>query len=167
MTAVASNGHASAAAARDATISDVKEGIDQLNAAVQNFCASNDDIGDVADKAQRQQIIEAAQKVLNAVKRPDDVWVDGKLIESPSELSEAYYRRANHSGERRTANSFEVNMDIARLAACQLLFKWGAFEAIPVEGSISYPDLAVATKAEEALLSKFKIDTLILAMVCS
>lgn len=44
-------------------------------------------------------------------------------------------------------------MDIARFAACQLLFKWGAFEAIPVEGSISYQDLAIATKAEEALLS--------------
>lgn len=44
-------------------------------------------------------------------------------------------------------------MDIARIAACQLLYKWGAFEAIPVEGSISYQDLADATEAEEALLS--------------
>lgn len=44
-------------------------------------------------------------------------------------------------------------MDIARFAACQLFYKWGAFEAIPVQGSISYQDLAVATKSEEALLS--------------
>lgn len=70
----------SAGAARDVTINDVKTGMDQLNAAVQSFCTSNEGIGDVADKAQRQQIIEAAQKVLNAVKRPDDVWVDSKPI---------------------------------------------------------------------------------------
>lgn len=81
MTAVVSNGHTSAAAARNVTISDVKIGMDQLNAAVQSFCTNNDDVGDVADKAQRQQIIEAAQKVLNAVKRPDDVWVDSKPIQ--------------------------------------------------------------------------------------
>lgn len=57
---------------------------------------------------------------------------------------------------RNKANAFEANMEIARFAASQLLYKWGAFEAIPVEGSISYQDLAVATKAEEALLSKYK-----------
>lgn len=51
---------------------------------------------------------------------------------------------------------FEVNMDIARIAASQLLYKWGAFEAIPVEGSISYQDLAAATKSEEALLSEYR-----------
>ncbi|KAK7727186.1 hypothetical protein SLS63_007237 [Diaporthe eres] len=122
MTAVAANGHACAAAARAATISDVKEGMDQLNAAVQGFSASDDGVGDAVDKAQRQRIIEAAQKVLNAVKKPDDVWVDS-------------------------------NMDIARIAASQLFYKWGGFEAIPVDGSISYQDLAVATKSEEALLS--------------
>lgn len=44
-------------------------------------------------------------------------------------------------------------MHIARLAASELFHKWGAFDAIPVEGSISYQDLAVATKSEEALLS--------------
>lgn len=47
-------------------------------------------------------------------------------------------------------------MDIARFAASQLFYKWGAFEAIPVEGSISYQDLAVATKSEEALLSEYR-----------
>lgn len=51
------------------------------------------------------------------------------------------------------ADTFEANMDIARIAAAQLFYKWGGFEAIPVEGSISYQDLAVATKSEEALLS--------------
>lgn len=90
MTVTASNGHMSAAATRDATITDVKDGMDQLNMAVQSFCSSNGDIGDVADKAQRQEIIEAAQSVLNAVKRPDDVWVDSKLCrtqpESPQRL---------------------------------------------------------------------------------
>lgn len=45
-------------------------------------------------------------------------------------------------------------MEIARFAAAQLFFKWGGFEAIPVEGRISYQDLAVATKAEEALISQ-------------
>lgn len=49
-------------------------------------------------------------------------------------------------------------MDIARLAASQLFYKWGGFEAIPVEGSISYQDLAVATKSEEALLSEYPSD---------
>lgn len=78
MTVVVPNGQASAAAARAATISDVKEGMDQLTAAVQSFSASDDSVGDVLDKTQRQQIIEAAHKVLNAVKRPDDVWVDSK-----------------------------------------------------------------------------------------
>ncbi|KAG8162552.1 hypothetical protein KVR01_008317 [Diaporthe batatas] len=117
----ASNDKMPAAAARDATIRDVKDGMDQLNAAVQGFCSS--DVDDAADKAQRQKIIEAAQNVLNSVKRPDDIWVD-------------------------------MNMDIARMAACQLLYKWGAFEAIPVDGSISYQDLAVATDAEEALLRR-------------
>lgn len=123
MTLVTANRSTSAAAARAATISDVKEGMDQLNSAVQGFSAGEDGVGDAVDKAQRQQIIEAAQKVLNAVKRPDDVWVD-------------------------------TNMDIARFAASQLFYKWGAFEAIPVEGSISYQDLAVATKSEEALLRR-------------
>lgn len=51
------------------------------------------------------------------------------------------------------AHTFEANMDIARIAASQLFYKWGGFEAIPVDGSISYQDLAVATKSEEALLS--------------
>lgn len=83
MTVVAANGHACAAAARAATISDVKEGMDQLNAAVQSFSASDDGVGDVVDKAQRQRIIEAAQKVLNGVKRPDDVWVDCKQLRNP------------------------------------------------------------------------------------
>lgn len=83
MTVVAANGHASAAAARAATISDVKEGMDQLNAAVQGFIASDDGVGDAVDKAQRQQIIEAAHKVLNAVKRPNDVWVECKYLRTP------------------------------------------------------------------------------------
>lgn len=78
MTVVAPNGQASAAAAKAATISDVKEGMDQLSAAVQSFSASGDNVDDVVDKTQRQQIIDAAHKVLNAVKRPDDVWVDSK-----------------------------------------------------------------------------------------
>lgn len=47
-------------------------------------------------------------------------------------------------------------MEIARFAASQLFFKWGGFEAIPVEGSMSYQDLAVATKSEEALLSEYR-----------
>lgn len=63
---------------------------------------------------------------------------------------------ARHAGERSIANFFEANMEIARFTACQLLYKWGAFEAIPVDGSISYQDLANAIKAEEALLSKYK-----------
>lgn len=83
MTVVVPNGQTSAAAARAAEISDVKDGMDQLNAAVQNFSASDGDVGDVADKTQRQQIIDAAHKVLNAVKRPDDVWVDSKLLQTP------------------------------------------------------------------------------------
>lgn len=83
MTVIVPNGQASTAAARAATISDVKDGMDQLNAAVQNFSASDGDVGDVVDKTQRQQIIDAAHKVLNAVKRPDDVWVDSKLPQSP------------------------------------------------------------------------------------
>lgn len=52
-----------------------------------------------------------------------------------------------------SSSHFEANMEIARFAAAQLFFKWGGFEAIPVEGSISYQELAVATKAEEALIS--------------
>lgn len=83
MTVVSANGAAPAAATRAVTISDVKEGMDQLNAAVQEFSASDDGAGDAVDKAQRQQIIEAAQKVLNAVKRPDDVWVDSKQPQAP------------------------------------------------------------------------------------
>lgn len=83
MTVIVPNGQASTAAARAATISDVKDGMDQLNAAVQSFSASDGDVGDVVDKTQRQQIIDAAHKVLNAVKRPDDVWVDSKLCQSP------------------------------------------------------------------------------------
>lgn len=47
-------------------------------------------------------------------------------------------------------------MEIARFAASQLFFKWGGFETIPVEGSISYQDLAAATKSEEALLSEYR-----------
>lgn len=83
MTLVTANRSTSAAAARAATISDVKEGMDQLNSAVQGFSAGEDGVGDAVDKAQRQQIIEAAQKVLNAVKRPDDVWVDSKELRTP------------------------------------------------------------------------------------
>lgn len=87
MTVVVPNGQASAAAVRAATISDVKDGMNQLNAAVQNYSASDGDVGDVADKTQRQQIIDAAHKVLNAVKRPDDVWVDSQYSKIPSGLS--------------------------------------------------------------------------------
>lgn len=83
MTIAVSNGQASAATTRAATISDMKDGMDQLNAAVQNFSASDGDVGDVVDKTQRQQIIDAAHKVLNSVKGPDDVWVDSKLRQSP------------------------------------------------------------------------------------
>lgn len=83
MTITVSNGQASAATTRAATISDVKDGMEQLNAAVQNFSASDGDVDDVVDKTQRQQIIDAAHKVLNAVKRPDDVWVDSKLPQPP------------------------------------------------------------------------------------
>lgn len=79
MTVAIPNGQASAAAVRAATISDVKDGMEQLNAAVQIFSAGDGDVADVVDKTQRQQIINAAHKVLNAVKRPDDVWVDSKL----------------------------------------------------------------------------------------
>lgn len=92
MTVTASNGHTSAAAARDAAVSDVKDGMDQLNAAVQSFCSGNNDVGDVADKAQRQKIIEAAQNVLNAVKRPDDVWVDSELYHPQSESPQRLLR---------------------------------------------------------------------------
>lgn len=83
MTIAVSNGQASVATTRAATISNVKDGMDQLNAAVQNFSASDGDVGDVVDKTQRQQIIDAAHKVLNAVKRPDDVWVDSKFPQTP------------------------------------------------------------------------------------
>ncbi|KAI3392444.1 hypothetical protein diail_5688 [Diaporthe ilicicola] len=123
MSAAAPNGHASVAAARGAAISDVKDATDQLNAAVDSLCATDGTVSDAVDKAQRQQVIEAAHKVLNAVQRPDDVWV-------------------------------EMHMNIARMAACELFYRWGAFEAIPVQGSISYRDLAVATKSEEALLRR-------------
>lgn len=84
MTELVSNGPESAAAARDATINDVREGMEQLSAAVHDYSVSGESVGDVADKAQRQQIIEAAQKVLDAVKRPDDVWVDSKLPQTPT-----------------------------------------------------------------------------------
>lgn len=83
MTELVSNGPESAVVAREATISDVREGMEQLSAAVHDFSASDESVGDVADKAQRQQIIEAAQKVLNAVKKPDDVWVDSRLPQNP------------------------------------------------------------------------------------
>lgn len=83
MTVVVPNGQTSAAAARAAEISDVKDGMDQLNAAVQKFSASDGDVGDVVDKTQRQQIIDAAHKVLNVVKRPDDVWVDSMFPQNP------------------------------------------------------------------------------------
>lgn len=83
MSAVAPKGHVPVATARDAAISDVKYATDQLNAAVNSFATSNGGVSDATDKTQRQQVIDAAQRVLNAVKRPDDVWVDSELFSAP------------------------------------------------------------------------------------
>lgn len=48
----------------------------------------------------------------------------------------------------------DMGMRISQYSAAQLFYEWKAFDAIPLEGSISFADLAAATGTEEALISK-------------
>ena len=47
----------------------------------------------------------------------------------------------------------DMSMKMAQYSAAQLFYEWKAFDLIPLEGSISYPELAAATETEEALMS--------------
>lgn len=95
---------------------------DKLNTAVQSFVSHFDDEDGAVDEAQRQQIIEAAHAVLNAVEKHNHMWWD-------------------------------MGMRLSQYSAAQLFYEWKAFDAIPLEGSISFADLAAATGTEEILMS--------------
>ena len=49
---------------------------DELNVAVKDFFANPEPFGNDVDKAQRRRIIDAAQRVITAVKDPADGWMD-------------------------------------------------------------------------------------------
>lgn len=111
------------AAARHESAEYIKAATEELSAAVKDFVTQGGDFSDNVDKVQRQTIIDAAQRIMDSVKRPDHRWHDfGQMT--------------------------------ALYASAQLFYEWGAFEAIPVEGSITYQELAAQTDTEEALLSK-------------
>lgn len=50
---------------------------------------------------------------------------------------------------------FDATAEVARLGANRLFWEWKAYDAIPVEGSISYAELAGKVEAEEALIREF------------
>lgn len=94
----------------------------ELNNAVAEFTANQPASGTDADKTQRRRIVDAAQKVMHAVRDPADEWVD-------------------------------MTGQIAAIAVNRLFWEWGVFEKIPLEGSISYSELAEAVGAEIPLIS--------------
>lgn len=95
---------------------------EELNNAVVEFTANQPAAGSDADKTQRRRIVDAAQKVMHAVRDPADEWVD-------------------------------MTGQIAAIAVNRLFWEWGVFAKIPLEGSISYSELAEAVGAELSLIS--------------
>jgi hypothetical protein len=99
---------------------DLQAATDELNAVVGDYMSRP---VDADDKGQRQQIIEAASKILAAAKDPSDQGMDaiGQLTV---------------------------------IAANRIFWEWGVFDEIPLEGSISYADLARKVNADVSLLSE-------------
>jgi hypothetical protein len=97
--------------------------VDELDVAVKDFFAKPEPFGNDADKAQRRRIIDAAQKLITAVKDPADEWLD-------------------------------VAGQMALMGANRLFTVWKVWDEIPLEGSISYADLAAKVDAEVSLLCK-------------
>ncbi|ROV90356.1 hypothetical protein VMCG_09732 [Cytospora schulzeri] len=112
-----------AATTRHETLKEVEAITKQLNAAVTEFVSNNDNASDDWDKAQRRTVIDAAQRILDTIRRPDDRWMHMAQVT-------AFY------------------------TAAQMFYEWEVFEIIPIEGSISYQDLAARTNTEEALLRR-------------
>jgi hypothetical protein len=98
----------------------------ELNAAVEKFTAdSNPDAPRVRD-------IEVAQRqsIMDAA---------SKLIRTIKEPTDQF---------------FEYSGLVGQMGALRLLWEWGVLDAIPLEGSISYAELATQTETEEALLGR-------------
>ena len=110
------------ATSREARIQ-VTAATDELNVAVKDFFAKPESFGNDVDTAQRRRIIDAAQKLITAVKDPADEWVD-------------------------------VSAQMALMAANRLFTVWKVWDEIPLEGSISYTDLAAKVDAEVSLLCR-------------
>ncbi|KAK1997564.1 O-methyltransferase [Colletotrichum falcatum] len=96
---------------------------EEVNAALESFVAEPGPAGGDLDKAQRRRIIEAATKLINAVKDPADEW-------------------------------FDTTAQVAELGAKRLFAEWRVYDRIPLQGSISYAELAAAVDAEEALIRR-------------
>lgn len=69
----------------------VTEAMDQLNAAVKDFVRNHENASDDLDKAQRQEIIDAAQNVLETIKRPDDRWLDMCKVSALYTAAQMFY----------------------------------------------------------------------------
>ncbi|GKT51203.1 methyltransferase fsa4 [Colletotrichum spaethianum] len=95
----------------------------EVNAALQSFVTDPGSSGGDFDKAQRRRIIEAATKLINAVKEPADEW-------------------------------FDTTLQVAQLGAKRLFAEWKVYDHIPLEGSISYGELAGRVDAEESLIRR-------------
>lgn len=103
----------------------LQQALEELNVAVADFASTSnaDTTGSDLDKTRRQKIMDAAQKVLYAVKDPADEWID-------------------------------MTIQISVIGVNRLFWKWGVFDLIPVDGDISYGDLASAVDAEVVLLTR-------------
>lgn len=96
---------------------------EEVNAALQSFVTGPGPSGGDLDKAQRRRIIDAANKLITAVKDPADEW-------------------------------FDATAQVAQLGANRLFWEWKVYDQIPLEGSISYGELAGKVDAEESLISE-------------
>lgn len=47
-----------------------------------------------------------------------------------------------------------MGLNLSQYSSAQLFYEWKAFDALPLQGGISFADLAAATGVEEALISK-------------
>ena len=78
----------------------------------------------------------------------------GQTAASGHNLNLGQRRRIIDAAKDPVDQWMDVTAQSALFTANRLLFQWGVFEAIPLEGSISYAELAAKVDADPVLISE-------------